>query len=216
MTEEDFINLVKNNSKYKDIKKLLLQQGINFTQKQIKILEKHFNIKKRDNIHFRQEYKKQQIIEGFQTYQNTNKIYKSFDWRGINLPSEISEGLVAILLNGSRNDVIKGADLVINNEQCEIKGCSIKKDCTSFSPKQSSTSVYFVYINPNSGEYILYDKFSINKLYPIIISQGKHKNRKQSTFKEQMDMGRRPRLCINDFIIENNIPILLSGNIINL
>lgn len=216
MTEQEFIDLVKNNSKYKDIRKLLLQQGIDFTQKQIKTLEQHFNIKKKDNICFRQEYKKQQIIEGFQIFQNAHKTYKSFDWRGINLPCEISEGLVAVLLNGSRNGVIKGADLVINNEQCEIKGCTIKRDCTSFSPKESNTFLYFVYINPNSGEYILYDKFLINKLYPIIVSTGKHKNRKKLSFKEQMDMGRRPRLCIMDFIVENNIPVLFTGNIIDL
>lgn len=121
--------------------------------------------------------------------------------RGINIHSDLTEGLVASvfphieLIRGSFGDGIN----TLNNKIVEIKATSnYNADCSSFSPTETFDELGFVRIDyPNK----IIDIYNLNHNSE---QMGRHMVNKTTTFRETQLKGIRPRLSLIKSIIEPN------------
>lgn len=132
-----------------------------------------------------------------------NDMLENFKSRALNVPDLLSEGLFCYLFkvyrtNGTAHSSSYDAFDLENNVGIQIKSCSIENDCTSFGPRTHWSKIYFMKFYPKSEDGLveIYD-ISNFELNSIIMNA-----KKNETFKDQQDQGRRPRFSIQKEIIK--------------
>ena len=140
----------------------------------------------------------------FKKWLDINSDLKSLKGRGLNVPDVFSEALFCIFFDAVRTNKDPGAhsyDCVIKKtgEGVQVKSASIPDDCTSFGPKSTWDLLYFVDLAPNGyvdGNVYFYEIDSVD-IYDLILNK-----KKNETFSNQQEQGRRPRFSIKKRIIE--------------
>lgn len=145
------------------------------------------------------DYKLLQKI--FIKWLDINKDLKSLGGRNLNVPDVFSEALYCIFFNAVRtNGTAYSYDAVDKKtgEGIQIKSASILEDCTSFGPTSKWDRMIFVDFAPNGvvdGKIDFYEIES-EDIYGMILN-----SKKNETFKDQQEQGRRPRFSIKKKII---------------
>jgi hypothetical protein len=131
-----------------------------------------------------------------------------YNSRSINLPEILSEGAWCLYSGSVRLIGHTSADTynLVRGEAEQIKATSISNDLTSFGPKSKWDRLYFLDFSRLDGSFDAYEIPTHTLMnYQINANQ---------TFMDQQRQGRRPRLCLIDFIkkykispIETNIRV---------
>ncbi len=124
------------------------------------------------------------------------RLYNS---RSINLPEILSEGAWCLYSGSVRLIRHTSADTYnLNTGEAEqIKATSTSNDLTSFGPRSRWDRLYFLDFSRLDGSFDAYE-IPTNELQNYRINANQ-------TFRDQQNQGRRPRLCLIDFIQEYNI-----------
>lgn len=147
------------------------------------------------------DFKKMKKV--YLNWKKLNEMLIKLGSRAMNIPDLLSEGLFAYLFkvyrtNGSSHSMSYDAYDVENNIGIQIKSCSIDNDCTSFGPMTHWDKIFFMKFYPKSDDGLveIYD-ISNYDLNNIIMNA-----KKNETFKDQQNQGRRPRFSIQKEIIK--------------
>ena len=142
----------------------------------------------------------EQIIALYNKWKAYNNFLKKFNTRGCNIPEQLTESIICYLFGYKRIKGSKGDAIDCKGNKIEIKATSIKKDCTSFSPKKPYwKSFYFL-------DFFEHDKTNSFKIYNLSsIDFDKIQVSRRDTFKQQRKKGRRPRFSIKPIINEKRI-----------
>lgn len=137
----------------------------------------------------------------FNEWKRLNEQVTPLEGRRVNIPDILSEGLFCYHMNCIRtNNTAKSYDCISvdTNAGIQIKSASIPNDCTSFGPTSTWDEIYFMDFVPNGeidGQINIY-KIDID--FSSLILNAK----KQQTFMDQQNLGRRPRFSVKKKIIE--------------
>ena len=148
------------------------------------------------------------LQEIFKDWMAINVKLKSLGGRSLNVPDVLSEGLFCATFNAVRtNGKAYSYDCVSldNFAGIQVKSASIANDCTSFGPTSTWDELYFADFAPNGqvdGNIYFY---KIDQDFSDLVLNKK----KNETFADQQEEGRRPRFSIKDKLINENsfIPI---------
>lgn len=137
-----------------------------------------------------------EIISLYPLWKELNKRIKLLYPRGVNFHEVFSEFIVCYV-NDYYHSLGAGSEDAFTNDnvKVQIKGTSnYNSDLTSFGPTREFEILEFARLDQNDDYLYLY-KIPINDLYNVRVN-------KAQTFKEQQQLGRRPRFSIISNFIE--------------
>ena len=140
------------------------------------------------------------LIDIFRQIQGINATLKSLKGRAINVPDVVSEGLFAHYFNAIRtNDETAAGSYdcvsLTGGLGIQVKSSSIPDDLTSFGPKSTWDELYFM--DFSSGVDAKVYKIPNSSVYNMVLNK-----KKNETFVDQQNQGRRPRFSIQESIIK--------------
>lgn len=143
-----------------------------------------------------------QIKKIYREWIELNSAITALDARALNVPDIVSEGIFCYFFNVYRvnsksNSKSYDAYDLIKKHGIQIKSASISNDCTSFGPNSTWDELYFMKFYPKSADGLveIFDLSGID-FKGIILNK-----KKNETFKQQQEQGRRPRFSIQKEII---------------
>ena len=152
---------------------------------------------------------KKKVLKIFESWKNLYQNIKEagYSARTINLPEGISEVAFCIAMDtvrvrkiyGNANNSFDCYNLK-TNKRIQIKATSVDNDLASFGPKSQWDELYFLRFCINGiidGTFEVYKIVTDNEFYNRIVNI-----KKNETFKDQQNKGRRPRFSIVKEIIQ--------------
>lgn len=156
----------------------------------------------------------------FNTYLSYSKLLKDNGLRRPNFPEGLSESIASYVLSKYYSRNISKAptgDLIDHDTKMkyEIK-CFSSDGPSSFGPNESWDSLIFVdftdYENENFAVYEFPYKNTSEEMKNIVLNKSKNE-----TFYQQCIIGKRPRICFEEFCKQNNnkskLITIFKGNI---
>jgi len=131
-----------------------------------------------------------EACESYFLWKELNERMKKNSSRGVNIHEGITEPIVCYV-NDYKHSVGKGSEDAFTNDglKVQIKATSnFDDDLTSFGPTSEFDILEFVRINQETDEFSLY-RIPLDDFYDIKVNA-------TQTFKEQQELGRRPRFSI--------------------
>ena len=147
------------------------------------------------------------FLSTLNTWLKYKNALKKIDGRNPNIPEALTEGIITRHFKNTyrKIKILKNGDKSLTKSDCykedtseiiEVKGCSVKPDLTSWSPKPFFNFFCFVDFSSLDGKY---------KIYKIDISSDDLKslkvNKNGETFQNQIDSKRRPRFSVYENFI---------------
>lgn len=127
---------------------------------------------------------------------------KSISTRGLNIPEAITENAFCIFFADCVRVVMQKREKcafdclnIKTGEKIQIKAASIYPDATSFSPSSDYDKVYFLDFSKGNGSFKVYD-IPLELIKKTIVNK-----KKNETFEDQQNQGRRPRFSVTKEII---------------
>jgi len=143
-----------------------------------------------------------EVLEAYFLWKKSSKKVKELNGRGINLPEAISERLVCYFNDFSLTPDEGSYDAINSKgETIQIKATSaFDNELTSFGPRSKFDFLHFARFDTNKDEVWLYD-IPKKELDSVVVNK-----KKNETFLNQQEQGRRPRLSIvKEFIEKLNL-----------
>lgn len=150
------------------------------------------------------------FVDIFNDWLDINKRLTNLGGRSINVPDVFSEAIYCIFFNAIRTNTTGHSYDCVETETglgIQVKSTSIDYDLTSFGPTSSWDKLIFVdFCSSGSVDGIVKFYEIKENIYDLVMNK-----KKNETFKDQQEQGRRPRFSIKERIIEpeNLVPILV-------
>lgn len=140
----------------------------------------------------------------FKEWMHINGQLKALGGRNLNVPDVFSEALFCLAYNAVRtNATAHSYDCVMRNtgEGVQVKSASIPNDCTSFGPRSTWDLLYFADFAPNGtvDGIVKFYRIEDDNVYSLVLN-----TKKNETFRDQQEQGRRPRFSMQKSIIQPN------------
>jgi hypothetical protein len=135
----------------------------------------------------------------FKLWLKLNNLIKKISTRGVNLPEAISENAFCLFFPCVRVVKLKKGKCsydcinIKTGKKIQIKASSTGSDLTSFGPRSEYDELFFLDFSKRDGSFKVY-KIDPELVYQQMIN-------KDMTFKQQQELGKRPRFSIINKII---------------
>lgn len=137
-------------------------------------------------------------------WEELNKLVNELGGRKLNIPDVLSEGIFCLAYDALRtNGTAYSYDAVSRKtkEGLQLKSACIENDLTSFGPKSTWDKLYFADFSFSKIKGMIeFYEIPDEYIYSAVVN-----TKKNETFKDQQEQGRRPRLSIKKIIRDNNI-----------
>lgn len=138
----------------------------------------------------------------FKEWLQINAKLKSLGGRNLNVPDVFSEALFCLAYDAVRtNATAHSYDCVMRatGQGVQVKSASIPNDCTSFGPRSTWDLLYFADFAPNGyvDGMVKFYRIEDDDVYNLILN-----SKKNETFRDQQEQGRRPRFSMQNAIIK--------------
>ena len=145
-----------------------------------------------------------EITKIYKNWCEINRKLKAYNSRTINIPELLSESVYCMFTNSGRLKSCEYSKVNTSwdcynfhtNKRVQVKATSVAEDLTSFGPRSEWDTLIFCdfYVEGNFDGSFQFYEIPNEKVYS-------HKVNRNQTFKEQQEVGRRPRFSLTKDII---------------